>query len=90
MAYIIEYIRIYMGKPLMIQEDDNRRLESLKKALGAKSKVQVLRDALDALDRDLQRERRIRSWKRSAALVRADSARVNREFQPHSRLKSHD
>lgn len=74
----------------MIREEDDQRLEGLKKAVGAKTKVQVLRDALDALERNLERDRRIQRWKRSAALVRGESAKVNKEFQPRSRLKSYD
>ncbi len=79
-----------MGQPLMIQEEDNQRLEELKKATGVKTKVQVLRDALDVLERSLEQKRRMARWRRAAALVRNDSARVNREFQSQSRLKAHD
>ena len=78
-----------MGKPLMIREEDDRRLEGLKKATGTATKVQVLRDALDLLEKNLERQRRIRRWKRAAALVADESCKVNREFQSLSRLKFH-
>ena len=78
-----------MGQPLMIQPEDNERLEELKKAVGAKTKVQVLREALDALEKNVERHRRVARWKRAAALVGGESAKVNREFQTYSRLKRH-
>lgn len=78
-----------MGKPLMIREEDNERLEELKKTMGAKTKVQVLREALDALEAILERGRRIRRWMKAASLVKEDSARTNLEFQSCSRFKRH-
>lgn len=73
----------------MIQPEDNERLEELKKAVGAKTKVQVLREALDALERNVERQRRVARWRRAAALVGEESAKVNREFRAYSRLKRH-
>ncbi len=48
-----------MGKPLMLQEADAERIESLKKRLGARTKIEVVRSALDLLERDAERARRV-------------------------------
>jgi len=76
-----------MGKPLMIQEEDERRIVSLKRRLGIRHKVDVLRAGIDLLEREVERRERIRRWKRAAALVAPTSREVNAEFQAHSRLK---
>ena len=76
-----------MGKPLMIQEEDDRRIESLKRRLGIQSKVDVLRAGIDLLERQAERGERILRWKRAAALVVATSREVNAGFRAHSRLK---
>ncbi len=76
-----------MGKPLTIQIEDDYRLEFLKKTLGASSKVEVLRRALDSLEQNLIRQKKMHQWKKAAELVAHESVRVNREFQKHSRLK---
>ena len=76
-----------MGKLLMIQEEDERRIESLKRRLGIRHKVDVLRAGIDLLEREAERRDRIRRWKRAAALVAPTSREVNAEFQAHSRLK---
>jgi hypothetical protein len=76
-----------MGKPLMIQEEDERRIESLKRRLGIQHKVGVLRAGIDLLEREAERRERVRRWKRAAALVAPTSREVNAEFQAHSRLK---
>lgn len=76
-----------MGKPLTIQPEDDRRLKSLKKPLKAKSKVDVLRRGLDLLEEEVCRCKRVQRWKKAAALVSKQSAKVQQEFQKHSRLK---
>lgn len=76
-----------MGKPLMIQEEDDRRIESLKRRLGIQRKVDVLRAGIDLLEKEAERRERIRRWKRAASLVARTSREVNVEFQKHSRLK---
>jgi hypothetical protein len=76
-----------MGVPLMLQEADARRIEALKKRLGARTKVEVVRTALDALEREANRVERVERWKRAVALAGSESRRVNRAFQKHSRLK---
>lgn len=75
-----------MGKPLMLQEDDADRIEALKKRLGSRTKIQVVRSALDLLERDTERVDRIVRWRRAAKLVAPESQRVLRQFQRHSRL----
>jgi hypothetical protein len=76
-----------MGKPLMIQEEDERRIEQLKRRLGIQRKVDVLRAGINLLEKEAERRERIQRWKRAAALVAPSSREVNAEFQPHSRLK---
>ena len=76
-----------MGKPLMIQEKDVRRIESLKRRLGIARKVDILRAGMDLLEMEAERRERVRRWKRSAALVAKTSREVNAEFQPNSRLR---
>lgn len=76
-----------MGKPLMIQEADDRRIESLKRRLGIERKVDVLRAGIDLLEKEAGRRERIRRWKRAAALVVPTSREINAEFQAGSRLK---
>ena len=76
-----------MGKPLMIQEEDERRIESLRQRLGILRKVDVLRAGIDLLERQAERSERILRWKRAAAVVAVTSAEVNAEFRAHSRMK---
>ena len=87
MIYFQIYLEIYMGKPLMIQEEDERRIENLKKKLGIQRKVDVLRAGIDLLEREAERRERIRRWKRATLLVARTSREVNAEFQSHSRMK---
>jgi hypothetical protein len=76
-----------MGKPLMIQEDDDRRIERLKERLGIATKIDVVRAGMALLEQDALRRERLEQWKRAAARVAVDSARVNAAFRVHSRLK---
>lgn len=76
-----------MGKPLMIQEDDDRRIEQLKRRLGIETKIDVVRAGMALLEQDALRRERLEQWKRAAARVASSSARVNAEFRAHSRLK---
>lgn len=79
-----------MGKPLMLQEADADRIETLKKRLGARTKIQVVRSALDLLERDAERAERITRWRKAVRLVQPESRRVLRDFQRHSRLRRLD
>ena len=76
-----------MGKPLMIQEADDQRIERLKTRLGIGTKIDVVRAGMDLLEQEAQRRERLERWKRVAARVVSDSARVNADFRAHSRLK---
>jgi len=76
-----------VGKPLMIQEADDRRIESLKRRLGIDRKVDVVRAGIDLLEREAERRERITRWRGAAALAAPTSRRVNAEFRAHSRLK---
>lgn len=71
----------------MLQEDDARRIDVLKKRLGARTKIEVVRTALDLLERDAERAERVARWRRGVRLVAGESRRVGREFQRHSRLR---
>ena len=76
-----------MGKPLMIQAEDELKIESLKEKTGARTKVEVVRAGLRLLEAETEKLERISRWKKAAALVSSQSAVVNKEFQKHSRLK---
>lgn len=75
-----------MGIPLMIQEDDNRRIESLKKDLHISKKIDVIRAGLTLLEVEAERIKKIKRWKHAVKLVTENNADVN-EFQPYSRMK---
>lgn len=79
-----------MGKLLMIQEADDRKIRALKRRLGAKTNVEVVRRALDLLAREAMREARIEQWKRAAKLAAQSSYEVLSDFKAHSRIKRHD
>ena len=72
-----------MGKPLMLQESDDARIVSLKKRLRARTKIEVVRSALDLLER-------VTKWRRAAGLVARESRAAQRDFQRHSRLRRLD
>jgi len=76
-----------MGKPLMIQERDHRRIEHLKARLGIDAKLAIARASLDLLEQRAVYAERVARWKKAAARVAGESRRVNAEFRKHSRLK---
>jgi len=76
-----------MGKPLMIQPQDEQRIESLKEKLGVRTKVDVVRAGLELLEKQTERADRVNRWKKVAGLIADQSAAVNKDFQPYSRLK---
>ena len=75
-----------MGKPLTIQQGDDQRLEALKYSLGRKTKIDVLRLALDSLEEKVERQKKMERISRAAKIVAGESKKVNREFQRFSRL----
>ena len=76
-----------MGRPLMIQEHDDRRIENLKKRLGVRTKVDVVRAGLGLLEREAERQARVVRWQRAARAAAASSRTVNAGFRAHTRLK---
>jgi hypothetical protein len=76
-----------MGKPLMIQEADDQRIEQLKTRLGIATKIDVVRAGLELLEQEASRSERIERWKRAASRAAASSARANAEFRAHPRLR---
>jgi hypothetical protein len=77
-----------MGIPLMIQKADDLKIEHLKKDLGIAKKIDVVRAGLALLEKESERLKKIKRWKRAAKLVAKSSDAVNKEFQKHSRIKS--
>jgi hypothetical protein len=70
-----------MGVPLMLREADARRIESLKKRLGARTKVEVVRTALDLLERDAARTARVSRWARAVKLAGPTSRQALTDFR---------
>jgi hypothetical protein len=64
--------------------------ESLKKRLRARTKMEVVRSALDLLERDAERAERVAKWRKAAGVVARQSRIALREFRPHSRLRRID
>lgn len=79
-----------MGRPLMLQEADAVRIELLKKRIGARTKIDVVRSALALLERDAERAERVARWRKAVKLVAGESRAVQREFQRHSQLRRLD
>ena len=76
-----------MGKPLMIREDDHRRIDRLKAQLGIDAKIDIVRAGLELLEERAAREVRVARWKTAAARAAPESRRVNADFRKHSRLR---
>lgn len=74
----------------MLREADNDRIEALKKRLHARTKIEVLRAALDLLERDAERAERVARWRKAATLAAPESRAAQKDFRPHSRLKNLD
>ena len=62
-----------MGKPLMIQTQDNDKIEELKARLGVKTKIEVLRSALILLEEKLSKEERVKRWQKASRIVGTSS-----------------
>ena len=76
-----------MGKSLMIQEADDERLESLKKRLGLESKIGVVRAGIDLLEKEADRQDKLKRWRRAATLAAKTSREVNEDFRRYSEIK---
>jgi hypothetical protein len=79
-----------MGKPLMLRDEDDKRIEKLKRRIHASSKVDVVRRGLDLLERDTDRQERIARWRHAAELVRDRDLDALRDFEPHSLIHRDD
>lgn len=76
-----------MGKPLTIQIEDDERIDRLKSPLKVKTKIDVIRKALDLLEDKILREQKIKRWSKVVQAVVGQSLKVNHEFQKYSLLK---
>ena len=76
-----------MGKPLMIQNEDNEKIEQLRDKLGVKTKIEVLRTALILLEEKIIKEARIKRWQKAAKLVGGTGLEVMKEFQTKKRFE---
>ncbi len=76
-----------MGKPLTIKEEDDLRLLQLKKQMRAKSKVDVLRSALSLLEQEVEKQLRIKKWKKAAQIIGDSSLEVLEDFQIPKRFE---
>ena len=74
----------------MLQEADAERIETLKRRLDARTKIDVVRLALDLLERDAEKAERVARWRKAAGMVGRESGKVLRQFQRHSRLRRLD
>lgn len=77
-----------MGKPLMLQPEDDTRIEVLKEKTGAKSKVDVVRTALSLLEADIKRTERVKRWERAAKIVGKSGLEILKEFQTTTRFRN--
>ena len=75
-----------MGVPLMLQEADAKRIERLKLRIGARTKVEVVRTALDLLERDAARAARVARWERAVKLAGRTSGQALADFRRHGPL----
>ena len=76
-----------MGKPLTIQLEDDARIDRLKSPLKVKTKIDVIRKALDLLEDTLSRKQRMQRWAKAVRVVAGQSYQVNQDFQKHSLVK---
>lgn len=71
---------------MMIQPDDDLRIERLKRRLGISRKVDVVRAGIGLLEAQADRQERVVRWRRAARAAAPSSREVNSEFRSHSRL----
>ena len=76
-----------MGKPLMIQLEDDSRIEAIKEQTGVKTKIEVVRRALALLEEQLARQKRIQRWEKAARIVGGSGMEVLKDFSKKSRFK---
>jgi hypothetical protein len=77
-----------MGKPLTIQKEDDAKIEVLKKQLGLKTKIDVVRSALKLLEAEASRQNRVKRWQKAAKIVGGSGLEVLKEFATPDRFKN--
>ncbi len=77
-----------MGKPFTIQIEDEEKIEELKIKMGAKTKIEVVRKALEVLEVELQRKQKVQRWMRAAKIVADSDLEIMQEFQTKDRFKN--
>jgi hypothetical protein len=77
-----------VGKPLMIQLEDDSRIEKLKEKTGAKTKIEVVRSALALLEADVLRLERIKRWEKAAKIVGKSGREILKDFRTPHRFKN--
>lgn len=77
-----------MGKPLMIQMEDELQILRLKEKMGAKTKIDVVRKALNILEDQLRHQEKAERWIRSAKVVKDSGLEVLKEFETKNRFKN--
>ena len=75
-----------MGKPMMIQEEDDKRIERLKKKLNSKTKVDVLRSALSLLENHFMEMEREELLTKAVKAVIEDQSADDFEFQKNKKI----
>lgn len=76
-----------MGKPFTIQIEDDLKIEDLKKKTGLKTKIEVVRMALNALESELTKKQKIQRWAKAAKIVGDADLEILKEFQTKDRFK---
>lgn len=81
---------MHMAKPMMLQDADDTTIQKLKILMGARTKIEVVRQALRLLAQRIDHQKKIAQWKKAARMASSASYKVLQEFQPYSRLKKHE
>ncbi len=76
-----------MGKPLMIQEHDDEKIEDLKEKTGMKTKIDVVRSALNLLEAEVERRNRVKRWQKAVKVVGDSGLDVMSGFKRAGRFK---
>ena len=76
-----------MGKPMMLKNSDDQLIIKLRGQLHAKTKIEVVRQALKLLENHVTRQAKIEQWKRAVKLSAKSSYAVLQDFQTHSPFK---
>ena len=80
-----------MSRSLMMQDEDNERIENLKRQLHIDKKIDVVRAALDLLEKEAKQQQKIKRWKQAAKLVAKNSEKIKRNLEqsvkPISRIE---